>query len=79
VYVQYVCEFSPEEVRRNQNVGLYTAFSCSVIGVLFMIFIRYLKFKAKFDFMEWDADCCTSCDFTVNITITERLWDNFIK
>jgi hypothetical protein len=47
--------------------------------MLFMIFIKYLKVQAQFDFMEWDADSCTSCDFTVKIPINKDLWDNFVK
>lgn len=43
IYIQFLCEFSPQDLKSNQNAGLYVAFSCTGISVIYVILIRYLK------------------------------------
>lgn len=53
-----------------------SALTC-VCGILFLSVIFYLKKTAGLDFQMWDLQTLTASDFTIEVTITEPMWDKF--
>ncbi len=49
------------------------------IAMFFIIFIDYLRSMFKNQYIEWDVKTITAGDYSVELNISEDMWNNFIK
>lgn len=48
------------------------------ICLSFLCAIYYLFETSKLDYKLWDVDTVTAADFTVESTISQQMWDNYV-
>lgn len=53
--------------------------TCSAVvgGLLFTFVIYYLRISANLNFKLWDLKTVTAADFTVEVSFTKEMWDDF--
>lgn len=78
VYSQYICDFE-DELEDLKNKGLYVSLSTCVFCLFYLVVMKMYKMKSVIDFAQWDHDTVTSADFTIDITINKRVYNNWLK
>ncbi len=49
------------------------------IALFFVVFIDFLRSMFKNQYIEWDVKTITAGDYSVELEITEKMWQNFLK
>ena len=73
IYIQYNCDFS-DLVGEQQNLMMLITFTIFIVGGLFSYMIYYLQISAQLNYKLWDMKLKTVADFTVQLTITQDIW-----
>jgi hypothetical protein len=76
--MQYKCEQSADHLNKKREKGLAVSICACIAALVFLVVIFYMKKMAILDFQMWDMKTLTASDFTVEMTITEALWNQFI-
>lgn len=79
VFTQVKC-FETEQYKSNKRT-IALSFSClGVFGcVTYLIIMYYRLFVNQIDFKLWDMKTVTANDFTVELKITDDLWEKFLS
>jgi len=78
IYMQYKCEQNKSELNAKREKGLAVSICACIAALVFLVVIFYMKKMAILDFQMWDMKTLTASDFTVEMTVTEALWNQFI-
>jgi len=78
-FVQYACEHSQEELEARRRDGAKAACVAvfSALAIFAMIF--YQRKSTQLEQIEWDVSTVTASDYTVDMTLTEGMLENFVK
>lgn len=75
--MQYTCLQSNKDLDAKRYMGLSIVCMGFFGIVVYSLTVFYLSHTAKLDFKLWDLSTLTAADFTGEITITEKMWENF--
>jgi hypothetical protein len=79
IFVQVPCTFEQDELVTRRIEGLVIACLGVFICLFFVVFLDYLRSIFKNLYIEWDVKTITAGDYSVELEITEKMWNNFIK
>jgi hypothetical protein len=78
MYIQFACDF--DDLKLSQcRIGLYVACTSVIVGWIWLLAIYYQQENTDIDFKVWDMNTATAADYTVQITITKKIWDSWNK
>jgi hypothetical protein len=70
----------PEEDQQTRQVsGLFIGCMGVFISLFFVSYIDYLKSIFKSNAVEWDVKTITAGDYSVEISISNEMWETFIS
>jgi hypothetical protein len=78
-FIQMPCVVPEEETKDRQVYGLFIGCLGVFIALFYTLYIDYLRSIFKLAYVEWDVKTITAGDYSVELTITQKMWDNFIK
>ena len=64
-----------ESVKDVQLVGLTVIELSILMTIIFLCVVYYLKATTNLDFKTWDIDTTTASDFTVQMPISDDMWN----
>lgn len=76
--MQYSCTDSTDKINKKREKGLVVSICACIVALIFLVVIFYMKKMAILDFQMWDMKTLTASDFTVEMTITEAVWNQFL-
>jgi hypothetical protein len=76
-FIQIPCMIPEVETRSRQVKGLFIACCGVFIGVFYLLYMDYLSSIFKLAYIEWDVKTITAGDYSVEMTITNNMWNNF--
>ena len=79
IFVQLPCKFGAEELNTRQVEGLAIACLGVFICLFFVVYLDYLKSIFKNLNIEWDVKTITAGDYSVEVDISEKMWNNFLN
>jgi hypothetical protein len=68
-----------EELSLKRLQGLAIVCFNILIGLVFIIMLRFFKKKTQIELKQWDMDTVTVSDFAVELNIPEKMYNKFIK
>lgn len=77
IYVQFDCDFA-EDLPWFRNVGLFVTIQAIMACLIIYYTTFYLRKIADMNYKVWDVQMDTSSDFTVQVTLPERLWAKWL-
>ncbi len=78
MFIQVKCGYNSYDLNVRQVEGLLIGCFGVFIALFFVIYIDYVKSVAKNDFVEWDVKTITAGDYSVEMDISEDMWNNFV-
>lgn len=78
-YYQYFCRQDDSDITAKRQEALAIICIGIFICLVFLCGIYYLFETSKLDYKLWDVDTVTAADFTVESTISETMWNNFLQ
>lgn len=79
VFIQLPCKFENDELNTRQVEGLAIACLGVFICLFFVVYLDYLKSIFKNLNIEWDVKTITAGDYSVELDISEKMWNNFLN
>jgi hypothetical protein len=64
-YMQFSCGFYEQDLKKQQNIGLFIAFTGVITCILFRSFVYWLRIMSDIDLKVWDVNNITIADFSV--------------
>jgi hypothetical protein len=75
IYMQYKCSEGNSHLDKKREKGLVVSICACIAALIFLVVIFYMKKMAILNFQMWDMRTLTASDFTVEMTVTEALWN----
>jgi RNA recognition motif-containing protein len=76
-FYQYTCQHSQEQLSLKRLQGLAIVCFNILIGLVFLIMLRFFKKKTQIELKQWDMDTVTVSDFAVELNIPVKMYDRF--
>ena len=78
MYIQFTCDFAQIEGSQ-QKIGLL-ATTVTIIGCFFFIALLNREEKVSImNYKQWDFNIATVADFSVQLTLTPKMWTSWLK
>jgi len=78
-FLQIPCMIPEEDQQTRQVKGLFIGCMGVFISLFFVSYIDYLKSIFKSNAVEWDVKTITAGDYSVEISISNEMWETFIS
>ena len=78
-FVQIPCVVHEDAKIQRQVQGLFIGCMGVFMALFFVVFIDYLRSIFKNQYVEWDVKTITAGDYSVELDISQKMWDNFLK
>jgi len=79
IFIQMPCDFTSQELSVRRVEGLLIASMGVFICLFFVVYLDYLRNIFKNLNIEWDVKTITAGDYSVELDISQKMWDNFLK
>lgn len=77
-YIQAPCILPSQQIKERRIIGLFVA--CVTVFTVFfsMTYIEYIKSVQQFKYVDFDFKTLTAADYTMEFTITKKMWQHFL-
>lgn len=79
MFVQIPCTFPEDDLVTRRIQGLAIACLGVFIALFFVVYVDYLKSIFKNLNIEWDVKTITAGDYSVELDISEGMWNKFLN
>lgn len=76
-FFQYTCQQSKDQLYWKKLEALVIVCLNILIGLIFLIMLRFWRKRTEIEFREWDMDTVTVTDFTVETKIKSLMFERF--
>lgn len=77
LYEQHFCTATDDELISKQQKALFLVLIFGLIGLYYQTTINSFRVLENLNFKSWDFNQVTASNFTVELTITNEMWQNF--
>ena len=79
IFIQMPCDFTSHDLSVRRVEGLLIACLGVFTCLFFVVYLDYLKNIFKNLYIEWDVKTITAGDYSVELDISQKMWDTFLE
>lgn len=73
------CQLEDDALVTRKIEGLFVGCIAVFVALFFMCFVDYMSSVFKNAFIEWDVKTITAGDYSCELDISQKMWDNFLS
>lgn len=77
MFVTYTCEQTDDVLAEKQSMTAVIACSGVLLVLIYLTVLHYFKRHSELSQLKWDLQTVTPGDYTMQIEITQEMWQDF--